>query len=241
MLTEVVGTDQAVDELENMGFDEGLLAYIVQDGKVLVVNKQDRMVFDHYADYLYDLADANGGIASVSKYEGTIPSTGGIKANLKAEIAFESGKKLIIAQDTTSEAPEYDENGNLVGDAPGEDVMDVVTLEGKFFSLLNSYIGKHSIPVEKWLQSKNIPTQTAQKVKDSETFTEFEEVLGTDYPNIYTFETGDDYVESVYVYDLGDGNVAIVDDYTYGYQICPKTAFEKFKEAAKQAGGKSKV
>jgi hypothetical protein len=238
MLNEDIATDQAVSKLESMGFDEGLLAYIVQDGKVLVVNKQDRMMFDHYADYLYDLVDANGGIVSVSKYQGTVPSTGGIKANLKAEITFKNGEKLIIAQDTTSESPEYDDDGNLVGDTASGDVMNVAKFGDKFFSMLNKL---DLIPVEKWIESKNIPTNKVKAAINAETFTEFENILRAEFPSLYKFETGDDQVETVYVYDLGDGTVAMVDDYVDGFSLHSKAVFEKFKEVLKQASDKTEA
>ena len=123
-------------------------------------------------------------------------------------------------------------------DQSSENTMDVIKLGDKFFTLSNQV---DLIPTEKWLQPRNIPTSKKKAAANAETFTEFEEILRADSPLIFTFETGDDYVETVYVYDLGDGNVAMVDDYVDGYSIHPKAAFEKFKEVLKQASGKTEA
>jgi hypothetical protein len=238
LLNEALTAGQVFKKLENMGFNEDLLAYTVQDGKVVPTYGQDRMIFDHYGNYLDELVATNGEVVSISKYQGTLPSVGGLKPDLKAEITFKSGDKLIIAQDSTSEIPEFDDKGNLAGDQSSENSMDVTKLGNKFFTLSNRV---DLIPTEKWLQSRNIPTSKKKAAANAETFTEFEEILRADSPLIFTFETGDDYVETVYVYDLGDGNVAMVDDYVDGYSIHPKAAFEKFKEVLKQASGKTEA
>lgn len=238
LLNEALTSDQVFKKLESMGFNEDLLAYTVQDGKVVSTYGQDRMIFDHYGNYLDELVDTNGEVVTVSKYQGTIPSVGGLKPDLKAEITFKNRNKLIIAQDSTSEIPEFDDEGNLAGDQSSENFMDVVKLGDKFFTLSSQV---DLIPTEKWLQSKNIPTSKKKAAANAETFTEFEEVLRAEFPLIFTFGTGSDYTETVYVYDLGDGNVVMVDDYVDGFSIHPKAAFEKFKEVLKQASGKAEA
>ena len=237
LLNEALTADQAFKKLETMGFKEDLLAYTVQDGKVVLTYGQDRMIFDHYGDYLDELVDTNGEVVDISKYQGTLPSVGGLKPDLKAEITFKSGDKLIIAQDSTSEL-EFDDDGNVIGGTVSANFMDVTKLGDKFFTLINRV---DLIPTEKWLQSKNIPTSKKEAAANAETFTEFENILRADFPLIFTFGTGSDYTETVYVYDLGDGNVAMVDDYVDGYSIHPKAAFEKFKEVLKQASGKAEA
>jgi len=237
-LNEALTAFEAFKKLENMGFNEDLLAYTVQDGKVVSTNGQDRMIFDHYGDYLDELIGINGEIVNISEYQGALPSVGGLKPDLKAEITFKNGDKLIIAQDSTSEIPEFDDEGNLTGDQSSENFMDVTKLGDKFFTLSNRV---DLIPTEKWLQSKNIPASMKKAAGNAETFTEFEKIFRVDFPLIFTFGTMSDYTENVNVYDLGDDNVAMVDDYVDGYSIHPKPAFEKFKEVIKQASGKTEA
>jgi hypothetical protein len=237
MLSEnEVSINTAGDKLEAMGFNEDLLAYVVEDGKVSTINGQDKMIFDHYMDYLADLVGQHGGIMQVSRHRGPVPTVSGIKPNIQASITFDDGKTLIIAQDNTSEIPEFDDEGNLAGDQSSENIMDVSKLGDKFFTLSNQVDLIHT---EKWLESKNIPASKKKAAANAETFTKFEKILRADFPLISTFETGDDYVETVYVYDLGDGNVVMVDDYVDGFSIHPKAAFEKFKEDLKQTVGKA--
>jgi hypothetical protein len=130
----------------------------------------------------------------------------------------------------------YDDDGNSTPDP--RYVMKVVKLGGKFFQLMNKV---DLIPVEKWLQSKKIPTNKVKAAINAETFTEFENILRADFPGIYEFHTGDDHVGTIYVYDLGDGTVAMVDDYVDGFSLHSKAAFEKFKEVLKQASDKPKA
>lgn len=238
MLNEALTADQVFKKLENMGFNEDLLAYAVQDGKVILTYGQDRMIFDHYGDYLDELVGTKSEVVNISKYQGTLPSVGGLKPDLKAEITFKNGDKLIIAQDSTSEIPEFDDEGNLAGNQSSGNSMDVSKLGDKFFTLSNRV---DLIPTEKWLQSKNIPASKKEAAANAEFFTEFQEILRADFPLIFTFETGDDYVETVYVYDLGDGNIVMVDDYVDGYSIHPKGAFEKFKEELNQSISKAEA
>ena len=143
-------------------------------------------------------------------------------------------KKYLVENKVTTNSQMMNE----YEDQSSENTMDVIKLGDKFFTLSNQV---DLIPTEKWLQSKNIPASKKKAAANAETFTEFEEILRADSPLIFTFETGDDYVETVYVYDLGDGNVAMVDDYVDGYSIHPKAAFEKFKEVLKQASGKTEA
>lgn len=54
------------------------------------------------------------------------------------------------------------------------------------------------------------------------------------FPNqkqIYTIEVGGEYVDNIYVYDIGGGIVGITDDYSNMTTYSPKVEFEKAKAA----------
>lgn len=99
--------------------------------------------------------------------------------------------------------------------------------------LYNEHIIPASVDVSEYLASKGVDQDDIDSVVDADegSFSIFEEVLNKEFPLIFKFEIGGDYVDNELVYDLGDGNVAIQEDYLQQFHIVPKQAFEAYKQA----------
>lgn len=87
------------------------------------------------------------------------------------------------------------------------------------------------IDTRKYLASKGVDEASINDVLETDegSFTAFEDALNKEFPVIFTFDIGGTYTDQELVYDLGDGNVAIVEDYLQNFHIVPKKAFEAYK------------
>jgi hypothetical protein len=100
-------------------------------------------------------------------------------------------------------------------------------------SLYDEHIISAAIDQSEYLASKGVDQEGIDSVTDADegSFGVFEEVLDTEFPLVFKFEIGGNYVDNELVYDLKDGNVAIEEDYTNQFHIVPKQAFEAYKQA----------
>jgi len=102
-----------------------------------------------------------------------------------------------------------------------------------YSKLTNDLLEKHIVDLDDFLKSKGASPDEIEEImnQDENTFEETENILGVKFPLLYIFEIGGTYVDNELVYDVGNGYVAIVEDYTGTYAVVPRSAFEEFKNA----------
>jgi hypothetical protein len=121
-------------------------------------------------------------------------------------------------------------NSRMMNENAASDEYNV-TDEKRFYAISDEYIEPHTIDIGTWLKSKGESKEELEQDYDLENFYQVQEALGVEYDEIFTIDVGGTYVDYEFVYDLKDGNVAIMDDYSNGFVIVPMAAFEKFKQA----------
>jgi predicted hydrolase (HD superfamily) len=137
-------------------------------------------------------------------------------------------RKYLVENKVTTNSRMVNENENE------SKVLNLYDLsDDDYNKLVNDLLEKHMVDLDDFLKSKGASPDEIEEIMshDENTFEETQNILGVKFPLLYVFEIGGIYVDNELVYDVGNGHVAIVEDYTETYVVVPRSAFEEFKNA----------
>jgi hypothetical protein len=116
-------------------------------------------------------------------------------------------------------------------EAPEYEVEDY---RGDFNALQDEYLTSEMLDTAEWMVTQGMDPEEAEELADGGlegAWGAIQDVTGKKYPHIYTFLVDDMWVGAEDVFDVGDGYIAMVEDYTESFGVYPRAAFEKFKQA----------
>jgi len=115
------------------------------------------------------------------------------------------------------------------------ETYNVGDFHGNYNEAEEEFLFPAMLDAGEWMVSQGIDPELADELEFDGlegAWQAVQDETGKDYPLICIFKgEGDMWIDEEKAYDLGDGNVAIVEDYASTFMVVPKAAFEKFKQA----------
>jgi len=114
------------------------------------------------------------------------------------------------------------------------ETYDIGDFNGKFSELEDEILFPAMLDTNEWMVSQGMDPDQVEQIADDGmegAWGMLQSETGKKYPLICTFEGEDMWVGEENAYDVGDGLVALVEDYTDTFLVVPKADFEKFKQA----------